>query len=149
MGCGKQDRRAQLAKIDIKIAYRNVPVHTDDRWLLGMNWRGVLFVALLGSDECRVAVEKVLHMFDELGFPLEEPETRVTFLGFELDTMTMEVRLPQQKLRELRQLSYQWRSQKACLRIDLESLVGKLAHATQAVGEDVPEKDVRAAGCEG
>ena len=29
-----------LAKVDIECAYRNVPVHPDDRYLLGMSWRG-------------------------------------------------------------------------------------------------------------
>lgn len=31
-------RRAQL---DIRSAYRIVPVHPEDRWLLGMMWEGV------------------------------------------------------------------------------------------------------------
>jgi hypothetical protein len=31
---------AQLAKFDIENAYRNVPVHPEDRSLLGMAWRG-------------------------------------------------------------------------------------------------------------
>ena len=35
IGCG-----ALLAKLDIKSAYCNIPVHPDDRWLLGMKWQG-------------------------------------------------------------------------------------------------------------
>ena len=27
-----------MAKFDLKAAYRNVLVHPDDRWLLGMVW---------------------------------------------------------------------------------------------------------------
>ena len=34
----------RLAKIDIKSAYRIVPVHPDDRPLLGMQWEGALYV---------------------------------------------------------------------------------------------------------
>ena len=30
----------QLAKVDIRQAYRNVPVHPSDRHLLGMQWKG-------------------------------------------------------------------------------------------------------------
>ncbi len=30
--------------MDIKSAYRNVPVHPEDRVLLGMTWEGNLFV---------------------------------------------------------------------------------------------------------
>ena len=37
-------RGALLAKIDISHAYRNVPVHPDDRRLLGMAWNGSVFV---------------------------------------------------------------------------------------------------------
>ena len=33
-----------LAKLDIQSAYRNVPVHPDDRPLLGMAWEGQVFV---------------------------------------------------------------------------------------------------------
>ena len=37
-------RGALMAKFDLKAAYRNVPVHPDDRWLLGMVWEDQLFV---------------------------------------------------------------------------------------------------------
>ena len=35
---------AMLAKLDIKSAYRLVPVHPDDRWLLGVEWYGDHYV---------------------------------------------------------------------------------------------------------
>ena len=35
----KLGRGAMLAKVDIRNAYRNIPVHPDDRWLLGMSWK--------------------------------------------------------------------------------------------------------------
>ena len=37
-------QRAEMAKADVKKVYRNVPVHLDDRWLLGMEWQGATFV---------------------------------------------------------------------------------------------------------
>ena len=37
-------RDALLAKSDVKQAYRQIPVHPDDRVLLGMAWRGQYFV---------------------------------------------------------------------------------------------------------
>ena len=37
-------RGALMAKVDAKSAYRNVPVHPDDRWLMGMMWDGALYV---------------------------------------------------------------------------------------------------------
>ena len=37
-------RDAQLAKIDIAHAYRNVPVHPSDRHLLGMQWDNLVYI---------------------------------------------------------------------------------------------------------
>lgn len=37
-------RDAQLAKIDIAHAYRNVPVHPADRHLLGMQWDNLIYI---------------------------------------------------------------------------------------------------------
>ena len=34
----------ELAKLDVKSADRNVPVHPEDRHLLGMCWRGQVYV---------------------------------------------------------------------------------------------------------
>ena len=33
-----------MAKFNLKEAYRQVSVHPDDRWMLGMIWKGQLFV---------------------------------------------------------------------------------------------------------
>lgn len=33
-----------LAKFDVKSAYRNIPVHPEDRYLLGMKWQGNYFI---------------------------------------------------------------------------------------------------------
>ena len=35
---------ARLAKFDVQGAFRTVPVHPDDRWLLGMQWQGRTYV---------------------------------------------------------------------------------------------------------
>ena len=37
-------RRTQLAKVDIKSAYRIIPVHPEDRLLLGMQWENKLYI---------------------------------------------------------------------------------------------------------
>ena len=39
-------RGSLLAKFDVESAYRNVPVHSDDRYLLGMKWRAKYFIDL-------------------------------------------------------------------------------------------------------
>ena len=42
----KHGRGAMMAKFDVEAAYRNVAVHPEDRYLLGMKWRGQFFVDL-------------------------------------------------------------------------------------------------------
>ena len=37
-------RDTVLSKFDVKGAFRTVPVHPDDRWLLGMKWNGETYV---------------------------------------------------------------------------------------------------------
>ena len=37
-------RGAMLAKFDVEGAFRTVPVHPDDRWLLGMQWEGQVYI---------------------------------------------------------------------------------------------------------
>ena len=37
---------ALMAKFDVEAAYRNIAVHPDDRFLLGMKWRGQFYVDL-------------------------------------------------------------------------------------------------------
>ena len=53
------------------------------------------------SDECATALERLLKIFKRLGLPmamdkLEGPDTRLVFLGFELDTIALGTRLPLQ-----------------------------------------------------
>ncbi len=156
-----------MAKIDIKSAYRNVPIHPDDRWLLGMMWKGSVFVDapkiftaiadgvartrgvnnllhylddffLTGapsSDECRVAKRTLLQVFEDLGIPVakEKPTTCLIFLGLEIDSITMQLRLPAEKLAALLVLIQSWLHRQSCTRRELESLVGSLHFACSVV----------------
>ena len=49
-------RGAILAKPDIQRAYHNVPVHPEDRPLLGMEWDGQVFVDAVLPFGLRLAV---------------------------------------------------------------------------------------------
>ena len=40
----QQGRGSELAKLDVADAYRIIPVHPEDRSLLGMRWKGRLFI---------------------------------------------------------------------------------------------------------
>ena len=177
----KQGHNSWMAKVDIKSAYRTVPVHPQDWWLLGMQWEGALFVdttlpfglrsapkiftavadaaewivkrrgvqfcihylddyLIIGSsrEQCSSDLQTMLSTFSELGLPvaenkLEGPSTCLTFLGFELDSRALEMRLPSVKLLELQQTSAAWVGRRSCRKKELESLVGKLSHASRVV----------------
>ena len=171
-------RGSLLAKIDIKKAYRNIPVAPADRLLLGMIWENQLFVdatlpfglrsapkiftavadaaewmarqqgvhwifhylddfLLVGppnSDVCKKNIDRVLGLFAELGLPvapakLEGPTTNLCFLGIEIDTVALEIRLPRDKLSRLQELVRKWLGRLSCTKTELESLLGFLSHA--------------------
>ncbi len=167
-----------MAKFDIESAYRLVPVHPDDRLLLGMKWREFLYVdtslpfglrsapkifnavadaiewmmrrqgigsslhylddfivfGSAGVSECQIALDKALHLCRGLGVPIaghktEGPATTLTFLGIELDAVSMEIRLPQEKLQRLKVEITKWKNRKSCTKKELLSLIGQLQHA--------------------
>ena len=171
-----------LAKMDIKAAYRNVPVHPEDRCLLGMKWRDriyidkvlpfglrsapIIFTALADalqwlikqegvgfiehylddyitigkgdSDECAGNLEIMKRVCTKTGMPIEwdkveGPATTISFLGMELDTTLMQIRLPKEKLDRLRHLTQSWAGRKAGKKRELLSLLGVLNHACKAV----------------
>ena len=55
------------------------------------------------------------------------------FLGIELNTKEMSLRLPAEKLLELRMLVASWLGMRFCTVKELESLVGKLQHASKVI----------------
>ena len=175
-------RGALLAKLDIESAYRIIPVHPDDRPLLGMMWKGrlyvdtslpfglrsapklfnaladglswilrakgtrdqlhylddFLFIGAPNTEECKQALECALSTCAILGIPVatqkvEGPSTCLSFLGIELDTQALQLRLPVEKLRRLQALIKSWQGKKTCLKRDLLSLIGQLQHACRVV----------------
>lgn len=171
-----------LAKFDLKAAYRNVPIHPDDRWMLGMAWEDQVYVdialpfglrsapiifsaladalefairskgvkeighylddfVIVGppkSAQCSRDLQKSLETCVEMGFPVAEEKTRgpatmIRFLGVELDTERLELRLPAEKLIKLREIVGRWRKRKGCTKKELRSLAGHLAHACTVV----------------
>ena len=140
-----------MAKLDLKAAYRHVPVHPDDQSLLAIRWGSTtyldtallfglcsapkLFTAMAnGHAWCMVCegISHFLHYLDdfffcpprqardcgqslsvavklcqELGFPVAPdkvvgPSTTLTFLGIELDSVSMVMRLSKPKLERLK-----------------------------------------------
>ena len=81
-----------------------------------------LLVGEPASEQCKDNLQKLLAVFTALHIPvarekLEGPTTRLSFLGIELDTHLRVLRLPQEKIEELRALLAQWRTKKWCCHV--------------------------------
>ena len=147
---------ASMAKLDLKAAYRHVPVHPDDQSLLAIRWGGTTYLdtvsrsayapppscsllwpmALLGvwcvkgspisfitwmtffcptsqSQDCGQSLAVAVKLYEDLGFPVAPDKvvghsTTLTFLGIELDSITMVMRLPKSKLECLKASLCRW-----------------------------------------
>jgi len=80
--------------------------------------------------------ETLVRTFQTLGVPLEPSklETFLTFLGIEMDTAALQLRLPGDKLeRRKRQLKWAISVRQSIPKEELESLVGLLQFATKLV----------------
>lgn len=128
---------ALIAKVDIESAYRLVPVHPDNRSLLGLRLGDKLYIDPI---LCERALSTLVGNCMELGIPLathktEGPATSIKFLGIVIDTEVGELRLPADKLAHLRSLVADWVGRKACNRKEMESLVGHLNHACKVFAQ--------------
>lgn len=175
-------RGTQLVKMDLRDAYRIIPVHPDDQHLLAIEWQGMTFVDkalpfglrsapkvfsavadamawilfkrgiqfllhylddfLLvgspGSSEASMARARAEAAFKELGVPVsshktEGPSTRVTFLGILIDTESLTLSLPEDKLLRVRRLVQRSIARTSFTRREMESLLGHLSHAATVI----------------
>ena len=83
-------------------------------------------------------MQRALALCEQLGVPIArekvcQPSTSLTFLGIEVDTLAMELRLPQEKLERLKEAIKAWQARKSCTKRELQSLVGQLQHACRVV----------------
>lgn len=90
------------------------------------------------TQECAEALKIALQLCQRLGVPVsklkvEGPTTTLAFLGILLDTVTMELRLPVEKLRRLKLTIQQWQLKRSCTKRELLSLIGQLQHACRVV----------------
>lgn len=90
------------------------------------------------SQECRSNLGRMLATCQCLGVPVAHrkcvgPATTLVFLGFEQDSVELEIRLPADKLQHTLLLVREWITKKSCRKRDLESLLGHLQHAATVV----------------
>ena len=178
-----------MAKLDLKEAYRSVPVHPADQPKLAVRWNGSVYIdralpfglrsapklfsaltdgfmwilhskgikwglhylddfLLLGPanlPDCQTALATTLTTCEQVGLPVapektEGPCTRLTFLGIEIDTVALQLRLPQDKLDKLKTTLTQWMysssypsPRRSGSKRELLSLIGLLSHAAKVV----------------
>ena len=170
-----------LAKIDLKAAFRRVPVHSTDQHYLGISWRDrtlcnralpfgprsapIIFNTVADSlawamicsnivdlahylDDfifwsanhatCQHTLDLAIQTATRLGLPVEPakvegPATTPTFLSIKIDTVSMELHLPQTKLAHLKSTLAEWYSKKSASKHDLQVVIGLLCDAAQMV----------------
>ena len=175
--------RTQLAKVDLKHAFRLCPVRKQDWHLLGFEWENKFFFdrvlpfglrsapylfnqiadALEWIIRYRARTDNVIHYLDdfltagppdtgdcqhnkdvtlatcsELGIPIapekvEGPSPVITFLGIELDTINMVIRLPADKFDSLLKVIPTWLRKSGCTKCELLSLIGTLSFACKCI----------------
>ena len=81
----------------------------------------LLFVGRPGSQEESREKEIATAVFSELGAPIatdknEGSATQVLYLGFLIDTLAFQLRLPEDKLACLKELVHDWRGRHTCTR---------------------------------
>ena len=95
------------------------------------------------SAQCSQNLGMITDLCKNLGLPLatekvESPSTLLVFLGILLDSTKMEMRLPDQKLQNLKTTITDWLEKKAATKRDMLSLIGPLSYATKVVQKAEP-----------
>lgn len=173
---------SQMAKIDIKSAFRICPVRREDWHYLGFSFLGMYFVdlclpfglrssvqrftqlsdtiswimqnnynihnsthylddfflAAVDYNQCLLNLHKTINLFHTLGVPLAAdkqvgPTSKITYLGIDIDTTSMSLSLPDEKLSDLIVLLTRWKLKKKCTKKSLLSLIGKLSFACKII----------------
>ena len=92
---------------------------------------------------CATALCRVLTLFEELNVPLAPRKTFrpcqvLEFMGITLDSVSMQARLPEDKLNNARVLLAAWSSRRTCHLRDLQSLIGTLQFACRVISPGRP-----------
>ena len=179
----KRGPNCLLSKIDIKHAFRLLPVKPTQWILLGFIWFGLYFIDtrlpmglrsspaifncfadavcwiiqtlfnlphlihyaddfLLAStsntNKANNELQTAIAAFHHLGIPiaedkLEGPTTKLTYLGIEINSEDMTIRVPDDKYDELNNLLPKWLYRRKCTKKELLSLIGKLSFICKVV----------------
>lgn len=181
----RMGKGTELAKEDIKSAFRLLPISPKDYELLGVKFESLYYIdrCLPMGIRCapayfetfstflefcvrdKLGTDRLMHYMDdflavgapigggltcleiiqefravckEVGVPLaheksEGPTTRLTFLGLEIDTVQMQVKVPVDKITALKQKIARALRKKSLTLREIQSLVGSLTFVCRAV----------------
>ena len=90
------------------------------------------------EERCQEALAQLLSLLRKLGFfvawnKVFTPCQTVVYLGIELDSVAMEIRLPDRKVRKVSALVEEFATKETCSKKELQILAGNLAHASMVV----------------
>ena len=98
--------------------------------------------------ECSTNLQTMINTCEELGFSVQPnktvlPTTTMEYLGIEIDTVQMQLRISDERLNDIMNELYAWKHRKVCTKRDLLSIIGKLTFVSRVVragviGSDVP-----------
>ena len=97
-----------------------------------------LFGGKRGTSQCACIMSVFYDKMNSLGVPIasdktEGPTTKLVFLGLELDSEEMVVRIPLSKLEEIKLKINKFLTQKKCTLRQMQSLIGSLNFACRAI----------------
>lgn len=97
-----------------------------------------IFVGEKGTGDCEKLVSTFAATCQEIGVPIADeksvgPTTVLVFLGIEIDSVEMKIRIPLQKIEELKVLLSSYVNKKKVTLKELQKLTGKLSFFCRAV----------------
>ena len=97
-----------------------------------------LFAGAQGTNNCKLLMTCFYQICEEIGVPIADektvdPTTTLVYLGYEINTVEMSVRIPQDKIVILQNLLREALSTSKITLRELQSLVGSLAFCTRAI----------------
>ena len=80
----------------------------------------------------------MINTCEELGFSVQPnktvlPTTTMEYLGIEIDTVQMQLRISDERLNDIMNELYAWKHRKVCTKRDLLSIIGKLTFVSRVV----------------
>ena len=96
------------------------------------------FIVADSKEKCNVGVHKLITLLRELGFAIaynkvSSASTSIVFLGVLINSITMTLHLPEEKVIAFKELLLQFRSRKRASCRQLQALAGKLSWSTCVV----------------